>query len=30
MKPAEEFDTVLFAVGRQATTDTLNLAKIGV
>ena len=26
----EEYDTVLFAVGRTATTDTLNLDKAGV
>lgn len=30
IKEAEEFDTVLFAVGRTATTDTLNLKKAGV
>lgn len=30
LKSPEEFDTVLFAVGRHATTDTLNLKKIGV
>lgn len=26
----EAFDTVLFAVGRYATTDILNLDKVGV
>ena len=26
----DTFDTVLFAIGRYATTDSLNLKKIGV
>ena len=30
IRPAEEFDTVVFAVGRAATTDTLNLKKLGI
>jgi pyruvate/2-oxoglutarate dehydrogenase complex dihydrolipoamide dehydrogenase (E3) component len=30
VRSAEEFDTVLFALGRTATTATLNLKKIGV